>query len=374
MPKLLFVNLLTHKMNVLKTIDFKVLLRLVGLLFFLVLISCEKDSSKSSVPSTPSNPSPYNTATGVSLSPNLTWTCSDPDSDPLTYDVYFDTTSNPTTVVVSNQSASTLGRSGLSNSIKYYWKVVAKDNHNNSTSSPIWHFTTQPQTGTVTDIEGKVYKTVIIGTQEWMAEDLKTTQYTDHTAIPLVSGNSNWEALTDTSKAYCWYADDIISKATYGALYTWAAAMNGSAGSAANPSGIQGVCPSGWHLPSDAEWTELENSLIAKGYNWDGSTTGNKIAKALASASDWEVSLNAGDVGNTDFPEKRNVTGFTALPGGYRLVNGIFYTAGSYGLWWSATETYTTVAWGRVMFFDNSSVSTNELSKEEGVSVRCLRD
>jgi uncharacterized protein (TIGR02145 family) len=143
--------------------------------------------------------------------------------------------------------------------------VAGKFNVNNQVDSVIFYKPISSSSTTVTDFDGNVYNTITIGSQVWMAENLKTTHYSDGTAIPLVTGNSNWDTLTATSKAYCWYNDDVINKATYGALYTWAAAMNGAASVTTNPSGVQGVCPTGWHLPSDAEWTQLTDYLGGTG-------------------------------------------------------------------------------------------------------------
>ena len=202
----------------------------------------------------------------------------------------------------------------------------------------------KPTTGsstTVTDFDGNVYNTVTIGTQVWMKENLKTTHYSNGTAIPLVNNATSWAALTATDMAYCWYNDDIANKATYGALYTWAAAMNGAASTTTNPSGIQGVCPTGWHLPSDAEWTVLTD------YLGGGSVAGGKLKEA--GTMHW-ISPNTGAT---------NETGFTALPGGYRDFYGAFSSIGGYGLWWSATVYY---------------VFRNYYIKQDGFSVRCVRD
>ena len=118
----------------------------------------------------------------------------------------------------------------------------------------------------VKDIDGNVYPTVTIGSQVWMAKNLETTRYPDGTPILLVDTIPAWDALNESSKAYCWYGDEIKNKDTYGALYTWAAAMNGAESSDAKPSGVQGVCPTGWHLPSDAEWTEREEYRLTVEY------------------------------------------------------------------------------------------------------------
>jgi uncharacterized protein (TIGR02145 family) len=111
---------------------------------------------------------------------------------------------------------------------------------------------------TVTDYDGNVYNTITIGNQTWMAENLRVTKYPNGTPIPLATDNIAWANLEDngTDDAYCYYNNNASGEAnTYGALYTWAAAMGDNAvSSSSNPSGVQGVCPNGWHLPSDDEW------------------------------------------------------------------------------------------------------------------------
>jgi len=115
--------------------------------------------------------------------------------------------------------------------------------------------------GTVTDFDGNVYKTIKIGEQWWMAENLKTTHYADGSA--LVDGTDSGDIFSDyDTKYYFWYNNDSLTYAeTYGALYTWAAVMNKETSSNENPSGVQGICPVGWHVPSDEEWKELEMFL-----------------------------------------------------------------------------------------------------------------
>jgi uncharacterized protein (TIGR02145 family) len=213
---------------------------------------------------------------------------------------------------------------------------------------------------TVTDFDGNVYNTVTIGTQTWMAANLNTTHYADGTAIPLVTGNSNWDTLDYTDKAYCWYDDDSATNAnTYGALYTWSAAMNGTASSSASPSGIQGVCPTGWHLPSDAEWTTLTDYLGGE------DVAGGKLKET--GTTHWQ-SPNEGAT---------NESGFTALPGGGRVDEGrggTSYGIGYLGFWWSSTEGATGGAWSRLLGYDFSTVYRLPSNKHYGFSVRCLRD
>jgi len=207
-----------------------------------------------------------------------------------------------------------------------------------------------------TDIDGNQYNYIKIGTQIWMAENLRTTKFNDGTAIP-----SEGEMGMPT---YCWYNNDEATyKDTYGALYNWWAVFE-SGGK---------LCPTNWHVPTDDEWTTMENYLIANHYNYDGTTTGNKIAKSLAAATGWRSSSTSGAVGNTDYPTKRNLTGFTALPGGYCPMHNNFDYILERGMWWSSTD--ATRPWHRVIYFNYSYVGReNNLTKESCLSVRCVRD
>jgi len=197
--------------------------------------------------------------------------------------------------------------------------------------------------GTVTDIDGNVYSTVQIGDQVWMSENLKTTTYNNGTSIDLVTDNTAWE--NNTTGAYCWYDNDEAQYAdTYGALYNWHAVNTGN------------LCPEGWHVPTDAEWTALEDYIGSDGHSGTEGT-------ALKATSGWNNDGN----GTDDY-------GFTALPGGYRYYDGAFYYIGSYGNWWSATEGTAINAWDRSLYYDVSYVYRYYDSKESGFSVRCLRD
>ncbi len=213
----------------------------------------------------------------------------------------------------------------------------------------------------VTDYDGNHYNAVVIGNQIWMSENLKVTHYPDGTAIPFITGNTDWANLgdNDTDDAYCYYNNNASGeKDIYGALYTWAAAMGDNAvSSSTNPSGVQGVCPTGWHLPSDAEWTELTDYLGGT------SVDGGKMKET--GTTHW----NSPNTGAT------NETGFSALPGGYRYsFDGTFYDVGNLGKWWSATEGSSSTAWLRYLDYDNAEASRYYGYKSYGFSVRCVRD
>jgi len=202
--------------------------------------------------------------------------------------------------------------------------------------------------------DGNIYKTVQIGKQVWMAENLKY--------LPSVVGPSTGSETTPYYYVYGYDGTNVTdAKATsnyntYGVLYNWPAAMAGSASSNANPSGVQGVCPAGWHLPSDAEWTELTDYL--------GGTrvAGGKLKET--GTTHW----NSPNTGAT------NETGFTALPGGSRYNNGNFTNIRYHGGWWSSTEYGTYLAWYRYAGYNFSDVGRLNYGKEVGFSVRCVRD
>jgi uncharacterized protein (TIGR02145 family) len=255
--------------------------------------------------------------------------------------------------------------------------IVDKYNINTEIDSLIFYHPYIQTDSSFTDFrDGNVYKTVTIGSQLWMAENLKY--------LPEVIGPATG---SDTISYYYVYGYDgtnvTDAKATsnydtYGVLYNWTAAMDSTASSSADPSGVQGVCPTGWHLPSEAEWTALEDYLIANGYNWDGSTSGDKTGKSLAATSGWNSSSTTGDVGNDQ--QSNNSTGFTALPGGCRDNDGTFDITGQGGIigyggdWWSATEYSATNVFNRGLRSSYDDLYRDISNKDYGLSVRCVRD
>ena len=209
------------------------------------------------------------------------------------------------------------------------------------------------------DADGNHYPVVHIGNQTWMVENLKTTKYRNGETIPNVTDGTEWTALT--TGAWCTYNNDVANVAKYGRLYTWYAATDS-----------RNIAPAGWHVPNDAEWTTLETYLIANGYNYDGTTSGNKIAKSLASTTDWISSSNTGAIGND--LTKNNSSGFTALPGGYRSYSGAFFDIGNGGNWWCSAEDGATNAWIRYLDYYDGSLYRDGNTKSYGFSVRCIRD
>ncbi len=214
---------------------------------------------------------------------------------------------------------------------------------------------------TLSDYDGNTYNTVQIGDQCWMKQNLATTHYANGTAIQYITDNSTWGALGDnnTDDAFCWYNNNINNKHIYGALYTWAAAMgDNGVSSNTNPSGVQGVCPDGWHLPSDAEWTQLTTFL--GGLN----VSGGKMKET--GTIHWSPP-NTG---------ASNSSGYTGLPAGYRSSSsGSFNSLGNYGYGWSSRSSSTgTGGYAARLNYNDETLYRTSFSKSYGFSVRCLKN
>jgi uncharacterized protein (TIGR02145 family) len=198
----------------------------------------------------------------------------------------------------------------------------------------------------IQDIENNSYDTLTIGAQTWMKTNLKVTKFNDGTAIPMVKENTDWAMLS--AAAYCWYNnDETMYKNTYGALYNfWVVDAKSNGG--------KNVCPAGWHVPTNDEWTILINFLGGEAYS------GGKLKDTL----NWKV------------PNKgaTNESGFGALPVGGRDNFGKFNSIGEYGWWWSSTETDATNAMIQGLGFDFDGVGRGADSKKWGDAVRCLKD
>lgn len=195
----------------------------------------------------------------------------------------------------------------------------------------------------VSDADGNTYEVVIIGTQVWMAENLKTTKYSDGTPVPFVDDNTEWSNLS--SPGYCWYNNDSATNAhTYGAMYNWYTVQTGK------------LCPAGWHVPDDSEW------IILIDYLGGEELAGGKLKET--GFSHW----------NNPNTGANNESGFTALPSGYRSASsGDFRSIGELGSWLSATDNEDAVgnAWG--LYYLDTKVY-HEGYKRMGTAVRCMRD
>ena len=220
-----------------------------------------------------------------------------------------------------------------------------------------------PDHKTVTDIDGNTYNTVQIGRQCWMKENLRTTKYADNTYISqgrFISSNT----------AYWYYPDNNSSiNPIYGLLYNWTAVMGSASSSSDNPSGVQGICPTGWHVPSDAEWMQLINYVSSQSEYMCGNDN-TSIAKALASASGWSSSSNACAIGDT--PSTNNATGFYSLPAGY--FNMSYRNFGEAAFFWSATQSASNSAYYRQLSYNNATMVSSNGRKYLGLPVRCVCD
>lgn len=187
----------------------------------------------------------------------------------------------------------------------------------------------QDKLSTLNDVEGNKYKTLVIGKQEWMAENLRTTRFNDGTAIPNIVDKTKW--MQTTAPAYSWYDNDISNQSEDGGLYNWHAVNTGK------------LCPKGWRVPTDHEWTILTDCL--------------------------------GD-NDVDFKELERI-GFSATPAGYRYGyfwgTGLFYEKGVNGYWWTGSECTNTHAWSRTVSHETSKVYRSYFEKNDGFSVRCIR-
>ncbi|HQA75815.1 MAG TPA: fibrobacter succinogenes major paralogous domain-containing protein [Salinivirgaceae bacterium] len=244
--------------------------------------------------------------------------------------------------------------SGLSPNTKYYIRAYAT-NAKGIGYGEVVSFFTRGSEGSFTDIrDGTIYQFVTIGGQVWMAENLKY--------LPSVVGYGTGSGTKPCYYVYGYNGTDVAeAKATenyntYGVLYNWSAAMNGAASSNTYPSGVQGICPSGWHLPSDIEWIQL----VA--YLGGDEVAGCKLKEA--GTTHW-YGPNEGAT---------NETGFTALPGGLRGSDNYFSSIGFSGFWWSATERQDLDTWSRSMNYNDSTILKNHRYKDMGFSVRCVRN
>ena len=224
--------------------------------------------------------------------------------------------------------------------------VSCGDNPNinfNSIGTPIGKFS-----DCIKDVDGNTYKTVTIGTQTWMAENLKTSKYTDGTLIPNVKDNNQWLDLT--SGAWAYYNNDSVNNVKYGKLYNWYAVSK-------TTNGNKNVCPTGWHVPTDAEWTVLTDYLGGE------SLAGGKMK---------EVGITSWDSPNTG---TSNVSLFSSIPSGYRSLsgNGAFFKLGKNSSWWSIDFEQIDWAWAKSVT-DNNDCYRDDRSKKSALSIRCLKD
>jgi uncharacterized protein (TIGR02145 family) len=262
----------------------------------------------------------------------------------------FSAIADPDTATGSQSTTVNSNLTRLKAGTTYYYKVVAVTSADTTFGAGETFITTSPGKstisfnseltyGSVTDIDNNVYKTILIGTQTWMAENLKTTRFNDGTDISFTPDATKWLALT--VPGYCWYNNDSI---VYGGLYNWQAASKST------------ICPAGWHVPTDEEWTILSN------YVGGENVAGDKLKET--GTTHWSATTS----------NISNEAGFTALPGGYRFAEGAYGNIRRYGFWWSSTESSTTQAFCMNIISTDSNFNLTSSTKNSGFSVRCLKD
>ena len=224
--------------------------------------------------------------------------------------------------------------------------------------------------GEITDYDGNVYRTVPIGTQIWMAENLRVTHEPDGIPLTLITGNAEWKDNYYYVKSYTWYVDDSVYIKIYGYLYNHAAVMNGGSMTDAVPSGVQGICPDGWHIPSDGEWKQLEMHLgmsqsDADKTDFRGTDEGGQL-KDKESGRWWSPNTGA-----------TNSSGFTAMPSGYRQYSdGLRKDLARVARYWSTTEdeSFYWMVVSRQLNDYSAQVFRGSWDKNDGQAVRCVKD
>ena len=271
---------------------------------------------------------------------------SDGGSPVIERGVCWSTSQNPTVLNSKTSDGSGIGSfisklSGLKPNTTYYLRPFATNIPGTAYGNEITFKSLETGIGTVTDVDGNIYNTITIGSQVWMVENLKTTKYNDGTAIP---NNSDWQMLE--TPAYCWYNDDIANKIAYGALYNWYVVNTGK------------LCPEGWHVPSDAEWTILSHFLGKE------DIAGGKLKEA--GNTHW-LSPNIG---------ANDEIGFNAVGGGYRDSNGKFVNFLSKCHFWSNTKTSVSgnTIWDRNLTYNSTYINAGSMPVKYGCSVRCIMD
>jgi uncharacterized protein (TIGR02145 family) len=263
----------------------------------------------------------------------------------------------PSSVTGNSNTSVTAIISGLTPGATYYYRVKGTNSQGTTYGNQI-SFTTLPaNNNTVTDIDGNLYNTITIGIQVWMKENLKTTKYRNGNAIPNVTDNTTWSNLT--TGAYCYYDNNPSNGTTYGCLYNFYTVVDS-----------RNLCPIGWRVPTDEEWTTLTDYLTNYGYGYEGS--GNDIAKSIAAKTGWSESYTPGTIGYDQ--ASNNSSGFTALPGSNRSNIGLFQLIGVYGYWWTSSPYLTQNGWLRLTLSDYSTVERVAGVKVYGNSVRCVKD
>lgn len=194
----------------------------------------------------------------------------------------------------------------------------------------------------VKDVDGNSYKVVKIGNQLWTASNSNVSTFRNGDTIPHVKSAEEWQKAGENEQpAWCYYDNESSNEEKYGKLYNWYAVTD-----------ERGIAPEGWRVPTDEDWKTLEKTLGGV----------EKAGEALKSKTEWTKKVG------------KNSSGFSALPGGYRNYKGDFDSKGKYGAFWSSSESVDNMAWYRYLFDDNNLLNRLNFSKEDGMSVRWVKD
>ena len=315
-------------------------------------VRCLKNSINQP-PEPPSSPIPADGSENQSIEYNVSWTCTDPEGDTLTYDIYFGIAVSPP-LVATGRIETTYNPGILEINTEYFWKIVVHDNFYNTTEGTVWSFITQteipqPCPGIpMVAYEGQVYNTVLIGEQCWLKENLNVG----------IMINSP-EDMTDNGviERYC-YDNNPTNCDEYGGLYQWDEMMQ-----YVNDTAAQGICPERWHIPTDDDWKLLEGTVDSQypvgDTIWNNAgVRGFDAGLKLKSTSSWS--------GNDIF-------GFSIIPGGFSDYTGSFYALANCASFWSSNEYYNS-AWFRIFRATYNGVNRNRFYKAYSVSVRCVMD
>jgi uncharacterized protein (TIGR02145 family) len=282
--------------------------------------------------------------------------------------IVWSTTPNPTTASSSTNEGSgagsfTSGLNGLIANTVYYVRAYATNGEGTAYGNQVSFATTngtEPTNnwlnpdlnyGSVTDQDGNTYATTVIGTQEWMAENLRTTTYANGDPIPNVTDGTQWSNLT--TGAWCHYHNDSQYEIPYGKLYNWYTVVD-----------TRNLCPIGWHVPTDAEWSVFINYLdpSADGGSNEFNTAGGKMKGT--GIGYWQ----------TPNEDATNESGFSGLPAGLRHDEGSYVSIGYYCYWWSSTEEGPSFSWQRVLVSSSGRADRGYSYKGNGLPIRCFRD
>ena len=323
------------------------------------------NSNTTVVPVAPSN---LNGVVASSTQINLTWT--DNSTNETGFKIERKTGSGTYAVVGTTATdVTTFNDTGLTPSTAYNYRVYSYNSAGNSptysnelilTTANVINTAINVPGPTVTDIDGNTYQSVTNCGLTFTKTNLNVSKYSDGTLIPQVTDGTQWANLT--TGAWCYYNNTTANGATYGKLYNWYAVVGiYDAASANNPALRKKLAPTGWHVPTDPEWTQLTDCL------------GGQVVAGGKMKSTGTIQAGTG-LWQSPNTAATNESGFTGLPAGYRINFGSFDGVGIFGDWWSSSEANTTNAWTRYLGYGSGLADRNNYGKKSGFSVRCLRD